>query len=120
MESFKDTVLKGDCLKVCGKLPKKSFDLVYLDPPFFSGKDQQSKTRNGEHHYSFSDRWSQLSEYANFMGSRIEAIRPLLKDTGSIIVHCDSSANYILRSILEDVFGSENFRSYRSNSTISI
>jgi site-specific DNA-methyltransferase (adenine-specific) len=67
--------------------------IFYLDPPFFSGKDQQSKTRDGTRHFSFSDRWPHLREYADFMGLRIEALRPLLKETGSIIVHCDSSAN---------------------------
>lgn len=111
MSDFKDIVIEGDCLQVCRDLPAKSFDLIYLDPPFFSGKDQQSKTRDGDRHFFFSDRWPHLREYADFMGLRIEAMRPLLKDTGSIVVHCDSSANYVLRSILEDIFGSENFRS---------
>ena len=111
MKYFRDKIIEGDCLEVCIAMPKKVFDLVYLDPPFFSGKDQQSKTRDGTRHFSFSDRWPHLRDYADFMGLRIEAIRPLLKDTGSIIVHCDSSANYVLRAILEDVFGSTNFRS---------
>ncbi len=111
MNEFKNKVIEEDCLRICDCLPKESYDLVYLDPPFFSGKEQQSKTRDGMRHYSFSDRWPRLSEYADFMGSRIEAVRPLLKSTGSIVVHCDSSANFVLRSILEDIFGAENFRS---------
>lgn len=35
----------------------------------------------------------------------------LLKDTGSIFVHCDKNAEHIVRAVLDSVFGSKNFQS---------
>src|SRR5260221_2050201 len=45
------------------------------------------------------------------MKQRIEECRRALKDTGSIFVHCDSSASHHLRLILDGVFGPGNFQS---------
>src|SRR5260370_42380532 len=45
------------------------------------------------------------------MKQRMEECKRALKDTGSIFVHCDSSASHHLRLILDEVFGPGNFQS---------
>lgn len=111
MHDYTDSIILGDCLDVCRSLPSQAFDLIYLDPPFFTGREHTSNTRDGSQSYSFSDKWNHLGQYANFMSERLAEFRRLLKVTGSIVVHCDSSANYILRLLLEDIYGPTNFRS---------
>jgi len=101
----------GDCLTELKKVGSQSVDLVYMDPPFFTQKTQKSKTRDNTDEYHFDDTWEDIEEYKLFMMRRIEACKRVLKDTGSIFLHCDSSASHHLRCILDDVFGAENFRS---------
>ena len=106
-----DTLYRGDCLNWLKTIDSGSIDLVYLDPPFFTQKVQKSKTRDNSQEYRFSDTWANIEEYKTFLKQRIEQCRRVLKDTGSIFVHCDSSASHHLRLILDDLFGSENFQS---------
>lgn len=101
----------GDCLTELKKVDPGCVDLVYMDPPFFTQKMQKSKTRDNTDEYQFDDTWEDINEYKLFMRRRIEACKRVLKDTGSIFLHCDSSASHYLRCILDDVFGAENFRS---------
>jgi site-specific DNA-methyltransferase (adenine-specific) len=88
-----------------------SIDLVYLDPPFFTQKIQKSKTRDNTQEYCFSDTWTNIEEYKTFLKPRIEECKRSLKDTGSIFVHCDSSASHHIRFILDEIFGPDNFQS---------
>ncbi|HXX78455.1 MAG TPA: site-specific DNA-methyltransferase, partial [Ktedonobacteraceae bacterium] len=106
-----DTLYSGDCLNWLKTIDTDSIDLVYLDPPFFTQKVQKSKTRDNTQEYRFSDTWANIEEYKTFLARRIEQCRRVLKDTGSIFVHCDSSASHHIRLILDDIFGSEYFQS---------
>jgi site-specific DNA-methyltransferase (adenine-specific) len=101
----------GDCLILLKLIEPRSVDLVYLDPPFFTQKVQKSKTRDNAQEYYFTDTWSSIEAYKLFMRQRIEECRRTLRDTGSIFVHCDSSASHHLRLILDEVFGPDNFQS---------
>src|SRR5437899_255597 len=105
-----DTLYIGDCLSWLATIEPGSIDLVYLDPPFFSQKVQKSKTRDNTQEYCFSDTWTSIEEYKAFLKLRIEAYRKVLGDTGSIFVHCDSSASHHIRLILDEVFGPDNFQ----------
>src|SRR5574340_686285 len=106
-----DTLYSGDCLNWLQTIDAGSIDLVYLDPPFFTQKVRTSRTRDNTWEYRFSDTWSNVEEYKCFLRPRIEQCRRVLKDTGSIFVHCDSSASHHIRLILDDVFGPDNFQS---------
>ena len=50
-------------------------------------------------------------KYLNYMRLRIEEMKRILKSTGCIFLHCDVSASHHLRILLDDIFGTENFRS---------
>ncbi len=106
-----DTLYTGDCFTWLKTIEPGSVDLVYLDPPFFTQKIQKSKTRDNTQEYCFSDTWTNIEEYKAFLNLRIEECRRALRDTGSIFVHCDSSASHHIRLILDEVFGTDNFQS---------
>ncbi|PNK61819.1 site-specific DNA-methyltransferase [Psychrobacter sp. FDAARGOS_221] len=92
-------------------LDEESVDLIYLDPPFFTEKTHTLKNRDGSKEFSFDDTWGDSANYARFLKDRIEIMHSLLKDTGSIFVHCDKSGEHIVRAVLDSVFGSNNFQS---------
>ncbi|MDA7995849.1 MAG: site-specific DNA-methyltransferase, partial [Gammaproteobacteria bacterium] len=48
--------------------------------------------------------------YLVYMADRTAQMRRLLKDTGSIYLHCDPSASHYLKTIMDCVFGAKNFR----------
>ena len=88
----------------------ESIDMIYLDPPFYTQRVRSLSDTNGII-YEFSDTWNSLNEYLNYMRLRIEEMRRILKSTGCIFLHCDVSASHHLRILLDDIFGTENFRS---------
>jgi site-specific DNA-methyltransferase (adenine-specific) len=104
-------VEQGDCLQLMKEKASQSVDLVYLDPPFFSNKKHSLMTKDRNKIFSFDDIWKNHRDYTMFMLERLQEIYRLLKSTGSIFLHCDRYANHILRFLLDEVFGQENFRS---------
>jgi DNA modification methylase len=48
--------------------------------------------------------------YLAMMAPRLVELRRVLKDTGSLYLHCDSTASHYLKLLLDAVFGPENFR----------
>lgn len=111
MTTKANRLLLGDCLEKMNEIADSSVDLIYLDPPFFTERKHKLKNRQRTKEFSFDDIWKQESSYAEFLHQRILKMRELLKDTGSIFVHCDKMANHIVRGVLDDVFGSEFFQS---------
>jgi site-specific DNA-methyltransferase (adenine-specific) len=104
-------VIHGDCLQVLATLADASIDLVYLDPPFFTNRHHSAVSRDRNNRFSFADVWYGLAEYGEFMQARMQQIHRVLKDSGSVFVHCDTSANFILRALLNGIFSEDQFRS---------
>ena len=48
--------------------------------------------------------------YVTYMAERLYHLRRVLKDTGSIYLHCDPTASYYLRLVLNAIFGAANYR----------
>lgn len=109
-EKMLNKVLNTDCLEGLKLLSNDSIDLIYLDPPFFTQQKQSLSDKEGNM-YSFDDTWKNMDEYCNFLKVRFIEMKRVLKDTGSIFVHCDKTASHYIRIILDEVFGSNNFRS---------
>ena len=107
----KNKIFEGDCIDVMDSLESESIDLIYLDPPFFTEKKHTLKNKARTTEFTFMDIWGSNKAYAEFLQSRISKMHRLLKDSGSIFVHCDKSGEHIVRSVLDSVFGSENFQS---------
>ena len=51
-----------------------------------------------------------MQSYLCMMGVRLLEMRRVLKDTGSIYLHCDPTASHYLKLLMDAVFGSDNFR----------
>ncbi len=51
-----------------------------------------------------------LEAYLAYMAARLFACRLVLKETGSLYLHCDPTAGHYLKLLLDAVFGSKNFR----------
>lgn len=112
----------GDNLQVMSHLLKEfrgEIDLIYIDPPFDSkaeykkaiklrGRTAESDTSTFEEK-QYGDIWTN-DEYLQFMYERLILCRELLSDTGSIYVHMDEKRSHYVKIILDEVFGSNNFR----------
>lgn len=112
----------GDNLQVMSHLLKEfrgKIDLIYIDPPFDSkaeykkaiklrGRSAESDTSTFEEK-QYGDIWTN-DEYLQFMYERLILCRELLSDTGSIYVHMDEKRSHYVKIILDEVFGSNNFR----------
>ncbi len=112
MQQISDAVIHhGDCLSILPTMESGSVDLVYLDPPFFTQKVHRLAPRDRSKEFSFDDLWSSQKEYATFLMERLWAIQRVLSETGSIFFHCDRNSVHLARLLLDEVFGTGNFRS---------
>ncbi|MFX1276268.1 MAG: DNA-methyltransferase [Promethearchaeota archaeon] len=93
-------VYLADNLDFIKEIESELIDLIYIDPPFFSGVDYKE----------FSDLWSSMEEYLEFMRIRIKEMHRILKNSGSFYCHCDSNALFELKKLSDDIFGKNNFR----------
>ncbi|MFA6788350.1 MAG: DNA methyltransferase [Arcobacteraceae bacterium] len=106
-----EKVLHGDCLELLKEFDENSIDLIYLDPPFFTNTVQKLKTRDGNKEFSYKDIWKNNEEYAEFLYYRLMELKRVLKNTGSIFVHCDKNSTHIIKTLLDDIFGLKQFQS---------
>ncbi len=110
-----DVLHHGDNLEIMRMLiPDDSVDLVYLDPPFFTGKSQSSIDRTlstGEDdQLSFSDVWASHEEYLEWIRTRLQEVHRALRPSGSVFLHCDWHASHLLRVELDQIFHPAQFR----------
>jgi len=95
----------GDNLHVMRALPSNSIDLIYIDPPFFSGKVYNVIFGDQNEVRSFTDIWEGgMPGYLTWLNARILEMKRLLKPTGSILVHCDWHAGHYIKTELDKIF----------------
>jgi DNA modification methylase len=95
----------ADNLKIMQLMASESIDLIYIDPPFNTGRLQ----RNKKHEHSFSDCFKNLDAYLSFMQPRLQQMHRLLKNTGSLFVHVDYRVVHYLKVELDKIFSPKNF-----------
>ena len=94
--------------------------LIYIDPPFDVGADFSMNVEVGENsyhkkpnvleHIAYRDTWGLGKDsFLSMIYERLILMKDLLSEDGSIFVHCDTRVNYLLRSILDELFGKENY-----------
>ncbi|HZU81319.1 MAG TPA: site-specific DNA-methyltransferase [Polyangiaceae bacterium] len=156
-----NTLYRGDNLEVLRRhLPAGSVDLVYLDPPFQSGRDYhvafEARSRGAAvaraSREAFKDTWrwdagaersfveleraardgagkpaaeraaralgalraivgeSDVMAYLCMMAPRLVELRRVMKESGSLYLHCDPTASHYLKVLLDAVFGPACFR----------
>ncbi|HTE83929.1 MAG TPA: site-specific DNA-methyltransferase [Dehalococcoidia bacterium] len=100
----------GDNLHVMRQLPSESIDLIYIDPPFFSGKQYNVIFGDQNELRSFADIWEGgLPGYLIWLNARLYEMKRLLTRTGSIYVHCDWHASHYIKVELDKIFGHDDF-----------
>lgn len=100
----------GDNLHVMRQLPSESIDLIYIDPPFFSGKQYNVIFGDQNELRSFSDIWEGgMPGYLIWLNARLYEMKRLLKKSGSIYVHCDWHASHYIKLEMDKVFGYSSF-----------
>lgn len=101
----------GDCLHVMRQLPSNSIDLIYIDPPFFSGRNYNVIFGDKNEVRSFSDIWEGgMPGYLVWLNARLFEMKRLLKKTGSIYVHLDWHASHYVKGEMDRIFGNQNLR----------
>ncbi|MBI2588591.1 hypothetical protein HYW35_00040 [Candidatus Saccharibacteria bacterium] len=102
----------GDNLEVLRTLKSESIDLIYIDPPFFSGRNYNVIWGDTNEVRTFEDIWEGgITSYLIWLNARLWEMRRVLKKTGSIYVHCDWHASHYIKAELDKIFGYENYRS---------
>ena len=115
-------LIEGDALAVLGTLAAEAgtFELAYVDPPYASGADYhvaeaaadgRGQTRRTK---AYEDTWREgdggIGAYLDHLAPRLDGMARLLAKNGTLWVHVDWRANYLLRVILDEIFGPRGFR----------
>lgn len=101
----------GDNLHVMRQLPSQSIDLIYIDPPFFSGRQYNVIFGDQNELRSFSDIWEGgMPGYLIWLNARLYEMKRLLKKTGSIYVHCDWHASHYIKVEMDKIFGHDSMQ----------
>ncbi len=100
-----------DSLDRLRDFPAECIDLIYLDPPFFSNRNYQVIWGEEAEMRSFEDMWDGgMPVYIDFLRQRVEHLYRVLKATGSLYFHCDWHASHYIKVMLDDFFGTRQFR----------
>ena len=126
MEAMENTIIFGDNLPVLKDLPAESVDLIYIDPPFNTGKEQSRKQirveedENGDRVGFGGKRYQTevigergyrdyFDDYLGFLEPRLLEAYRILKPTGSLYFHIDYREVHYCRILLDEIFGRESF-----------
>ncbi|MCW4464342.1 site-specific DNA-methyltransferase [Glutamicibacter sp. MNS18] len=123
-----NTVAHGENLEILAAMPDASFTLIYVDPPFNTGRKQTRAARTmvraatGEgdrvgfkgleyvtelgqarsYHDSFDD-------YLSFIAPRLHEAYRLLAEDGTLYVHLDYREVHYVKVLLDEIFGRDCF-----------
>jgi len=124
-KDWKNILIWGDNKLVMSSLLKQGWagkiNLIYIDPPFFTGADFTIRTKIGNEQIekepsiieerAYKDTWSGgIASYLQYMYERLVLMRELLSENGSIYVHLDWHVGHYVKVLMDEIFGYENFR----------
>jgi site-specific DNA-methyltransferase (adenine-specific) len=121
-----DLIVQGDNADALARLPDGAFDLLYMDPPFNTGRAQARRTLlavadpKGERQgfggrryrtellnkLSFQDGFD---DYLEFLEPRLRRARELLAPDGTLYFHIDYREAHYCKLLLDEVFGRDAF-----------
>ncbi len=119
-------IILGENLEVLKEIPDGSIDLIYIDPPFNTGK-RQSRTQIKSERSKDGDRIGfkgqrykttkvgtkgyndRFDNFLEFIRPRLEESYRVLKTDGTIYFHIDYREVHYCKILLDEIFGRENF-----------
>ena len=121
-----DLVVAGDNSVAIARLPRSAFDLIYMDPPFNTGRAQTRRTLSvtaqagGERVGFGGKRYSSrllrtlsyddaFGDYVAFLEPRLALARELLAPHGTLYFHIDYREAHYCKLLLDELFGREAF-----------
>jgi len=126
-DNWQNLLFHGDNKEVMANLIENGFrgkvDLIYIDPPFSSNRDyirrvelrglrQLGKIEDDEvsvlQQFMYEDMWKR-DAYFQFMYERLLLLKELLANHGSIYVHLDWRVAHYIKTIMDEIFGEDNF-----------
>jgi site-specific DNA-methyltransferase (adenine-specific) len=119
-------IVLGDSLQVLPTLADEAFQMIYIDPPFNTGKKQTRRTLTteadaGGDRVGFGGRryasrllaessyLDEFADYLAFLEPRLVEGRRVLATTGTLYFHIDYREAHYCKLLLDEVFGRENF-----------
>ena len=139
--NWSNRMILGDSEQVMASLAERELlrgkvQMIYIDPPYGIkfGSNWQVSTRNrdvkdgkredaareAEQIKAFRDTWELgIHSYLSYLRDRLAVARDLLTESGSVFVQIGDDNVHLVRSLLDEVFGSENFVSLISFKTTS-
>jgi len=129
-ETTKNIYIEGDNLEVLKVLQKayyKKIKMIYIDPPYNTGKDVIYKDNFSDNLKNYLTMTGQVDEernplslnseksgrkhsnWLNMMYPRLKLARNLLKNDGAIFISIDDNEMHNIRKIMDEIFGEENF-----------
>jgi adenine specific DNA methylase Mod len=115
-QNGKNMLFWGDNLNVSYHLMnnfEEKIDLIYIDPPFFSGSNYNINILEGEDKYdtiAYFDCWNKdIDSYLQMLYERILIFKKLLSKKGLIFIHLDWHASHYIKLILDEIFGKNRF-----------
>ena len=100
-----DTILQGDCIAEMARLPDKSVDMIFADPPYNLQLGGDLFRPEGSRVDAVDDEWDKfesLTTYDNFTREWLEQARRILKDDGTIWVIGSYHNIYRVGALLQD------------------
>jgi site-specific DNA-methyltransferase (adenine-specific) len=121
-----DQILLGENMELLPGFDSGSFQLIYIDPPFNTGKLQSRRTLravsdpDGERRGFQGRRYAtallaessyrdQFDDYLGFLAPRLEQARRLLSSAGTLYFHIDYREAHHCKLLLDEIFGRESF-----------
>ncbi|AOY56605.1 DNA-methyltransferase [Candidatus Rhodoluna planktonica] len=119
-------LIHGDNLKFLAKLPDESVQLIYIDPPFNTGRvqkrgDQVTRRSESGNRVGFKGQRyetikttvlsydDEFADYWSFLEPRLEQAWRLLGETGTLYLHLDYREAHYAKVLLDALFGRECF-----------
>ena len=127
---WRNRLILGDSLLVANSLIEREMmagkvQMIYMDPPYgvkyasnFQARIDQRDVKDGDEHLTrepemikaYRDTWKLgIHSYLTYMRDRLRVCRDLLSESGSIFVQISDENLHLVRAVMDEVFGAENF-----------
>ncbi|MEM5777199.1 MAG: site-specific DNA-methyltransferase [Candidatus Aenigmatarchaeota archaeon] len=121
-KDWKNLLIWGDNKLVMSSLLNDfagKINLIYIDPPFFTGADFTVKAKIGDEKVikkptiieekAYRDTWfGGIASYLKYMYERLFLMKELLNEDGAIIIHIDYRTSHYLKCAMDEIFGYDN------------